>query len=81
MEIIDQLKKDFLKIKFKRCIDVKNDAEELLMMSMCEHNIQSRSGFSKWATNFNTNPNKYIFFDETISKRYTGSGFCDYNSK
>ena len=59
--IIDKLKENFPKLKFEKCMPVDTDSEEFLMMSMCKHNIQSYSYFVKWATNFNTNPNKVIF--------------------
>ncbi len=80
--IIDKLKKEFPNIKFEKCMHVDTDSEEFLMMSMCKHNIQSYSYFVKWATNFNTNPDKVIFkmhFDRWGD--YNGNGFCDYDYK
>ncbi len=83
--IIDKLKQKFPKLKFQKCMHVDTDAEEMLMMSMCKHNIQSLSHFVKWATNFNMNPDKVIFkMNHTFKKlngtidKYDGNGFCDY---
>jgi hypothetical protein len=53
--IINLLKDKFKSIKFERCKDCFNDWEQLLLMSLCSHNIIANSSFSWWGAFLNEN--------------------------
>ena len=42
--------------------DVQNDWEQLLLMSVCDHNIIANSSFSWWGAYFNANANKKVVY-------------------
>ena len=56
------LKKSFPKIRFTKASDKKEDWEQLLMMSCCEHQIIANSSFSWWGAYFNANRNKIVCY-------------------
>jgi hypothetical protein len=75
-EIILKLMKEFDKIIFICVNNVEEDWEEMLLMSICEHNIIANSTFSWWSAYFNDNPNKMvcypsIWFGPKLSKNNT----------
>lgn len=71
--IIDILKKDFPFLQFTKAEDSANDYEQMLMMSLCKHNIIANSSFSWFSAYFNNNedkiicyPNKNIWFGKAM---------------
>jgi hypothetical protein len=59
---INILKEKFPKLTFISAGDEKEDWEQMLMMSCCEHNIIANSSFSWWAAYFNGNKNKIVCY-------------------
>jgi len=62
---ISFLKSKLPNIEFKYVYDIEEDWEEMLLMSMCEHNIIANSTFSWWAAYFNSNPDKMVCYPST----------------
>ena len=61
-EIIVSLKSDFPQITFIRADPQLEDWEQMLLMSMCQHNIIANSTFSWWGAYLNTNPEKIVCY-------------------
>lgn len=61
--MIDELKKRFeSNIEFIFIEDTIPDWQQLLLMSLCDHNIIANSTFSWWGAYFNDNPNKIVCY-------------------
>lgn len=63
-EIINGLKKHFLHITFIRVDADLADWEQMLLMSLCQHNIIANSTFSWWGAYLNSNSNKIVCYPE-----------------
>jgi hypothetical protein len=63
-EIINNLKKSFRHIKFIRAEFGLEDWEQMLLMSLCQHNIIANSTFSWWGAYLNSNANKIVCYPE-----------------
>jgi hypothetical protein len=59
---IENLKKTFPNINFIKAADNIKDWEQLLLMSLCDHNIIANSTFSLWAAYFNDNKDKIVCY-------------------
>ena len=70
-------------IEFIRVLDNFNDWQQMLLMSMCDHNIIANSSYSWWGAYFNKNPSKYvayppIWFGPTMANK-NSSDLCPKN--
>ena len=63
-EIINSLKPDFPQITFIRADPQLEDWEQMLLMSLCQHNIIANSTFSWWGAYLNTNPEKIVCYPD-----------------
>jgi hypothetical protein len=74
-EIICELKLDFSHFTFVRCDDKLKDWEQMMIMSLCCHNIIANSTFSWWGAYFNDNEHKIVCYP----KLWFGDG-CSHNT-
>jgi len=63
-EIINKLKTQFSYIKFIRVDPELKDWEQMLLMSLCNHNIIANSTFSWWGAYLNSNVEKIVCYPE-----------------
>lgn len=59
---IEQLKTIFPEIQFIKADDNIDDWEQMLLMSLCDHNIVANSTFSWWAAYFNNSKDKIVCY-------------------
>lgn len=66
-EHIREFKTDpaFARCRFNKVPDMFEDWKQLLMMSICDHNIIANSTFSWWGAYFNQNPGKIVCYPST----------------
>lgn len=60
--IIEVIKKTFPKLTFVQCNYNIQDWEQLLLMSLCQHNILANSTFSWWGAYLNNNSEKIVIY-------------------
>ena len=63
-ETINKLKEIFSSCVFIKAFDYAADWEQMLMMSLCSHNIIANSTFSWWGAYFNSNKEKIVCYPD-----------------
>ena len=61
-DFINNIKKDLPRIKFEKVDDKFEDWKQMLLMSVCDHNIIANSTFSWWGAYFNKYENKIVCY-------------------
>ena len=69
-----------IELEFIRVQDLFNDWQQMLLMSLCDHNIIANSSYSWWGAYFNENPKKFVtyppvWFGPTMANKNT-SDLC-----
>ncbi len=71
---IDRLKIEFPFLQFIKGEDIATDYEQMLMMSLCKHNIIANSSFSWFSAYLNNNKHKIVCYPSV----WFGQGMKDY---
>ena len=64
-DTIKNIQPKFPLLTFKRANALLEDWEQMLLMSLCSHNIIANSTFSWWGAYLNNNPTKIVCYPET----------------
>jgi len=75
-EIIYKLQNQFPNCTFVRCSNLLDDWEQMIYMSLCNHNIIANSTFSWWGAYFNDNANKIVCYPAN----WFGPSLCHNNT-
>jgi hypothetical protein len=74
---INKLTNTFINYNFIRCDTSLADWEQLLLMSVCHHNIIANSSFSWWGAYFNSNIDKIICYPSVWFGKSSKNDTCD----
>ena len=61
---MDKLQQQFAKCRFVKIDHGITDWEQVLMMSLCHHNIIANSSFSWWGAYFNSHEDKIVCYPD-----------------
>jgi len=71
------IKERFPRMTFEKINGQLKDWEQILVMSLCRHQVIANSSFSWWGAYFNTNDTKQVYYP----KRWFGPDYKEYDTK